>query len=53
MSSNDESGRKKKVTAVTSDAPQEEFISPVNVPSKIEPDPKEKPEDKPVEPPQP
>ena len=33
MAKDEETGREKKVTAATTDAPQEEFISPDNVPS--------------------
>lgn len=36
MSDNEQKHEKKKVTAATTDAPQEEFISPENVPSKSE-----------------
>lgn len=39
---NDEKHDKKKVTAATTDAPQEEFISPVNRPSRPEPSSGEK-----------
>lgn len=42
MAKDEETGREKKVTAATTDAPQEEFISPDNVPSF--PQPKEKQE---------
>lgn len=41
---NKEPHREKKVTAATTDAPQEEFISPESVPSA--PETKEKAEDK-------
>ena len=33
MAHDEKTGREKKVTAATTDAPQEEFISPTNVPS--------------------
>lgn len=33
MAHDKETGREKNVTAATTDAPQEEFISPTNVPS--------------------
>ena len=33
MAKDEKTGREKKVTAATIDAPQEEFISPTNVPS--------------------
>ena len=33
MPDDEKNGRDKKVTAATTDAPQEEFISPTNVPS--------------------
>ena len=33
MAQDEKTGREKKVTAATTDAPQEEFISPNNVPS--------------------
>ena len=36
MSENEQKHEKKKVTAATTDAPQEEFISPESVPSKSE-----------------
>ena len=36
MSDNEQPHPKKKVTAATTDAPQEEFISQENVPSKSE-----------------
>ncbi len=57
MPDNDEDNEKrhKKVTAATTDAPQEEFISPVNLPSKTE-NPSAEETDRPVhkdEPPQP
>ena len=42
MSSNEDPHPKKKVTAATTDAPQEEFIEPENVPTRVE-----KPKDKP------
>ena len=42
---------KKKVTAATSDAPQEEFISPTNVPSVPETDEKKQSSDEKPEPP--
>jgi hypothetical protein len=42
----DEKHEKKKVTAATTDAPQEEFISPVNQPSVPEPKPPQKDEQK-------
>ncbi len=37
MSDNQQPHPKKKVTAATTDAPQEEFISPENIPSKPDP----------------
>ena len=37
MAKDEETGREKKVTAATTDAPMEEFISPDNVPSIPEP----------------
>ncbi len=43
MAKDEETGREKKVTAATTDAPMEEFISPDNVPSIPEP-PKKKQE---------
>jgi len=36
MSNYEDPHPKKKVTAATTDAPQEEFIEPENVPSKVE-----------------
>ena len=33
MAHDEKTGREKKVTAATTDAPQEDFISPNNVPS--------------------
>jgi len=36
MSENEQPHEKKKVTAATTDAPQEEFISPENGPSRSE-----------------
>ena len=36
MSNYEDPHPKKKVTAATTDAPQEEFISPTNVPTEIE-----------------
>jgi hypothetical protein len=33
MAQDEKTGREKKVTAATTDAPMEEFISPTNVPS--------------------
>lgn len=33
MAHDEKTGREKKVTAATTDAPMEEFISPTNVPS--------------------
>ena len=42
MAKDEETGREKKVTAATTDAPMEEFISPENVPSI--PEPKKKPD---------
>ena len=36
MSNYEDPHPQKKVTAATTDAPQEEFISPVNVPTEIE-----------------
>ncbi|MDQ6764691.1 MAG: hypothetical protein M3Z22_01105 [Verrucomicrobiota bacterium] len=36
MSDNEQPHPQKKVTAATADAPQEEFISPTNVPSQTE-----------------
>ncbi|MGI9087447.1 MAG: hypothetical protein ACR2HH_06885 [Chthoniobacterales bacterium] len=36
MSDNQQPHPEKKVTAATTDAPQEEFISPENIPSKSE-----------------
>ena len=41
MAKDEETGREKKVTAATTDAPMEEFISPTNVPSVPEPPQKE------------
>ena len=38
MADDDKNDRDKKVTAATTDAPQEEFISPTNVPSVPEDD---------------
>lgn len=50
MSEDNEKHDAKKVTAATTDAPQEEFISPANVPTKTEsgapPDP-QRPVEKP------
>jgi hypothetical protein len=37
MAHDEKTGREKKVTAATTDAPMEEFISPTNVPSVPEP----------------
>ena len=42
MSDNEQAHEKKKVTAATMDAPQEEFISPEGVPSKSETDVEQK-----------
>ena len=41
MAKDEKTGREKKVTAATTDAPQEEFISPENVPSVPESAPKQ------------
>ena len=41
MAHDEKTGREKKVTAATTDAPQEEFISPNNVPSVPEGDEKQ------------
>ena len=41
MAEDEKTGREKKVTAATTDAPQEEFISPTNVPSVPESEHKE------------
>ncbi len=41
MSDNQQKHDEKKVTAATTDAPQEEFISQKNVPSRSEPPPKD------------
>ncbi len=43
MSDNEQKHDKKKVTAATTDAPQEEFISQENIPSKSETPPPETP----------
>ena len=44
MNENEQKHEKKKVTAATTDAPQEEFISPENIPSKTE-TPSKEPDD--------
>ena len=44
MAHDEKTGREKKVTAATTDAPQEEFISPDNVPSVPETKPEQKPQ---------
>lgn len=43
MAKDEETGREKKVTAATTDAPLEEFISPENIPSIPEPPKKQEP----------
>ncbi len=43
MAKDEETGREKKVTAATTDAPQEEFISPDNIPSVPETKEKQEP----------
>ncbi len=42
MSDNEQPHPEKKVTAATTDAPQEEFISPENIPSHSDPTAEEK-----------
>lgn len=42
MSDNEQPHPEKKVTAATTDAPQEEFISPENIPSNPDPTAEEK-----------
>ncbi len=42
MSDNEQPHPKKKVTAATTDAPQEEFVSPENIPSHADPTAEEK-----------
>lgn len=49
MSDNQQPHPEKKVTAATTDAPQEEFISPENTPSKPDPNAREKQPVKPAE----
>ena len=44
MSNYEDPHPKKKVTAATTDAPQEEFIEPENIPSKVERTTEEKPD---------
>ena len=51
MAKDEETGREKKVTAATTDAPQEEFISPNNVPSVPETQEKQEPSSKETDPP--
>lgn len=51
MAKDEETGREKKVTAATTDAPQEEFISPDNVPSIPEPKKKQESSTEESEPP--
>ena len=46
MAKDEKTGREKKVTAATTDAPQEEFISPTNIPSVPETKEKQEPETK-------
>jgi hypothetical protein len=50
MAKDEETGREKKVTAATTDAPQEEFISPENVPSVPEPKQTQEPSPAPTAP---
>lgn len=51
MAKDEKTGREKKVTAATTDAPQEEFISPDNVPSVPEPTQKQESSAEEAEPP--
>ena len=51
MAHDEKTGREKKVTAATTDAPLEEFISPTNVPSVPEPSEKQKSSSEESEPP--
>ncbi len=51
MARDEKTGREKKVTAATADAPQEEFISPTNVPSVPETNENDEPKREEGEPP--